>query len=619
MTGPGRSVHTHLPRHERTTRRGRLKEIRALVHLLGPYRRAAIAGISATFAWCVLSLVPSYLSKVLIDVGIDDGRRGVIIAVAIVSATLVVLMWALVMAQKYYLYDIAARAVVSMQHLLFDHLLRSPPSYHERRAVGDSLSTLTNDVSTSRQLISTGLPTMIRTTTTAAGALILMVVLDWDMAVITLSVLPLLFVVSWVYRRAAAPLFMRLREAIGGVTSSANESLAVVDLIQSYNQQQRHRAAFAEAATENRSAEYRTIVAGAVYFPTTATLTAIANGLLIVYGGTQVVRGNSEVGTMVAFFGYLQMFLVPLTGFSAIFQDYQSGVAALCRVFETVDVGFVASADRGDGRDVVLDDRASGAIALDHLCVRRAGRDDIGPIDATIAAGSLVAFVGDATSGREEIARVVAGLDDPTSGRVVIDGVDGSVIARRSRRRHIGYVSPRTGLFDTTIGENLRMAVPDATPDSLLAALERFYGRAFVDRLPHGLETAVGRDGRNLPSGTRQAIIVARALLRAPKVLVLDAAADSLDADALARLGAARANVLAGVTIVAATNQLLICDYADEVIMLGDGGIVERGSPRDLLAAGGTFADLRRQWRADLGSAPDGSGSSWGRSPRPAR
>lgn len=595
---PGTSDHRHFTKDRRLNRRDNIKEIRAVAHLLGPYRREAILGMLATALWSLLILVPAFLTKVLIDDGIGNDDRGVVVGVAVVSAGVVVAMWLLTIVQKLYLFDIGYKATVSLQKLLLSHLLRLPPSYHESHPVGIAVSKLTNDIQAARRIITSGLPTMIVNAVTALGSLVMMLVLDWDMALVTLIVVPVLLVISWVYRRLVVPLFDDLRVAIGGVANSANETLGVVGLVQSYNQESRHRARFSQATSDSRDAEYRTIVMGSVYFPATSILSATATGLLIIYGGTQVVRGNAQVGTMVGFFGYLLMFLGPISEFSWIFQIYQSGMAALGKVFEVIDEETESSEhsnECGLGR---------GLIKLDDVSLEVDGQPLLDRLKVDIAAGSVVAFVGDGASGRAEVARVVAGLDTPSSGRVTYDGIDGVALASATLFDWLGYVSPRTVLFGGSVRENLLLALPGTSDESLVAALDEMFGAGFVDGLSRGLDTEVGRDGQDLPAGTRQAIVIARALIRKPQVLVLDGAVDSLDAGALARLARARDTILSGVTIVAATNQPLIAEYADLVVVLKDGRIVEHGSPIELRGQGGAFADLSDSWRSGLTLSP---------------
>lgn len=574
--------------------RGEIKELQALIYLLRPYRVEALGWISATILLGIAFLVPSYLSKVLIDVGLEQSRTGVVIAAAVASALLVAVTWTLQRTSTMHSYNIGARAVVSLQGALFRKLMRLPPSYHEARPVGHTVSRLTNDVLATQKLITTGLPSLLTSLVSVLGALIMMFVLDWDLALVTLSVVPVFVLISWIYRRWVGPRFVRWRETIGTITNNANETLGAIRIVQSYNQEERHWNRFYGAATDSRQAEYLTMIAAAIYYPATAVLTAVATGLLIIYGGTQVVRGESQVGTMVAFFGYLQLFLGPLANFSSIFRTYQSGMASLDRVFEVMDESI------GDGPTSSLPDLA-GAIDIAAVSFEKEGRTVLDAIDLTVEAGSIVAFVGDGASGREEIARIVASLDPPSTGVVRYDGIDGQTIARESLFNEVGYVSQLTGLLDGTVRDNLLLADADASDERLARHLTELFGAGLVSSLGQGLDTPVGRGGRDVPAGVGQALVIARALLKEPRILVLDGAADSLDAGGIRRLAAARATKLAGITIVAATSQPLIADYADEVVVLDGGRIAERGRPEHLLAAGGLFATLTLGWRAGLG------------------
>ncbi|MEO1057678.1 MAG: ABC transporter ATP-binding protein, partial [Actinomycetota bacterium] len=591
------SDHQHLPRHRRVRKSGELREIRTLAHLLRPYRRTAVAGIVATLAASLLLLVPSYLMKVLVDDGIADNDRGVVWVVAGASLTLVVATWTAVWVQQRSLYLVSARSTRSLQQLAFEHTIRLPPGYHEQTPVGDTVSRLTNDALQTRQLINRGLPSLIDSVATVLGALVVMLALDWLLALVTLSVIPLLFIVSAVYRRYVTPLYREWRQTVGVVTDTATESLAAVDLVQGYNQQQHHRDQFERATIASRDAEYRTIVASAVYSPTIAIIAAAAYGILVIFGGTQVVRGNSEVGTMVAFFGYVTMFLAPLSTLSGTFRTYEQGIAALDRVFELIDHVDAEAADTPTSAAP----QGTGVVTVEELQFTLADGSVSESIELEIPGGATYAIVGDGDAGQSQLARLLVGLDRPLRGTVRYDGVDAGSLTARQLFDVVGYVSPQTGLFDGNVRDNLTMGLRSApSDDELLATLDDLYGDDFAARLTHGLDTSVGRDGADLPAGTRQAVIIARAALRRPRIVVLDAATDSLDAGDLSHLAVARRRTLAGMTLIAATSQPLIADYADRVIVLDAGRIVEQGAPDDLLAAGGPFAEVTSDWRAGL-------------------
>lgn len=525
--------------------------------------------MAAVAANSLLLLVPPYLLKVLIDDGIKQGEVGMIVAVALVSAGLVVVTGLLDWAQQAALFGASAGAVGSLQQSAFANVLRWSAARRTGIPVGDTVSRLTNDAYATRSLVSKGLPQLITSLVSIVGAVVMMLALDWDLALVTLTVVPVVVVCSWIYRRWATPRFHRWRTDLGEVTDTASESLKAVDLVQAYGQQQRHRGAFAAATGASRSAEYRTIQGAAAYYPSVAVLAAIANALLILYGGTQVIRGNSEVGTMVAFFGYLHSFLGPLADLSATFRIYESGVAALSRTFELIDDA--PHPTRGDESPPRFNAQA-GHIRLEGI--RPAGRD-AAVLDLTIPRGTMLALLGDPGAGAGQVAQVVAGVAAAGNGRVLLDGLDTSRLPRPVLRRLVGYVSPETGLFEGTVRDNLLLACPTASDDDLWGVLSSLSVDGVREHLRAGLDTEVGLDGRRLNAGTARLLAIARAALRTPEVLVLDRIADSLDAEALARLVQARATVLDGVTLVVATSRAHVSSLADHVVGVGtsvDGG-----------------------------------------------
>ena len=523
--------------------------------------------MAAVAANSLLGLVPPYLLKVLIDDGIKQGDQRTIVAVALVSAGLVVATGLLDWVQQAALFGASARVVRSLQKLAFDHALRMPAARQASRPVGDTVSRITNDAYATRSLVSKGLPQLITSLVSIVGAVVMMFALDWDLALVTLTVVPVVVLVSGVYRRWATPRFHRWRTALGEVTDTASESLKAVDLVQAYRQEERHRAAFAAATGTSRSAEYRTIQGAAAYYPSVAVLAAIANALLVLYGGTQVIRGNSEVGTMVAFFGYLQSFLGPLAGLSTTFRTYESGVAALARIFELVD-----DAPDSDPADEPAPpfDAHPGHVSLEGV---RPGHRDGPALDLTIRRGRMLALVGDPGGGAGQVARMVAGIEPPGTGRVLLDGVDATRVPRPVLRARVGYVSPETGLFEGTVRDNLLLARPDARDADLLVVLSSLFGDDLDDHLRAGLDTDVGLEGRQLNAGTIRLLAIARAAVRTPEVLVLDRIADAFDAETLARLGQARTSPLGGATLVVATSRSDVAELADHVITVGEGGL----------------------------------------------
>ncbi len=481
--------------------------------------------------------------------------------------------------------------VVTLQSRLLRHIQTLDLTYGDDHPVGETLSRMTNDVIASRSLVTSGLPALLKSLVSFVGAAIIMLVLDWQMALVTLLVVPVLAVMSWQYRRVAAPRFLAFRDAIAGVTISANDSLGVVDVIQAFNQTEREQAGFAAATLESRDAEYRTIRANAVYYPATTLLSATATGLLVTYGGIQVVRGNSEVGTMVAFFGYLSMFLTPLVNFSSLFKTYQSGIAAVDKIFSVL-----AEPPAAESRDLTRLEDGPGRVVVTRVRLPVQEQPATSRIDLEVEGGSMVAIVGESGSGRRFMGRILAGLVAPDEGFVTVDGTDIHRVRRTALYHEVAYVSADGRLFDGTVRDNLALGVGAISDEDLLTALEGLFGTSDpLGELVAGLDTKVGRNGRNLPAGMRNRILIARGLLREPRLLILDDATDSLDAHSLHHFAHARAHQ-PGLTIIAVTRQPLIARHADRVVVIAHGSVVEDGTHADLLRTGGEYARLCSAW-----------------------
>jgi ATP-binding cassette subfamily B protein len=575
--------------------RGVLANLRVVWHLVGPDRRGLAVGVVATVLLALLLLVPPLLTKILIDDGITTGDTDVVAGVALASLGLVVVSLGLQVAASYFTYAPSATMVVVLQRQMFRRLVGLPSGYRTTLPVGITLSRLTNDAAESRSLITAGLPVVVTNVVSIVGSVVLMFVIDRRLAMATIAfVLPVLWLITRMYRRVVVPVYHRLRDTIGEVTRSAGESLAVVPLIQSYNQEERHRDGFLDASRRSADTEMRSVRLNAVYIPATSLVSTVAMAVLVMLGGVQVVRGRVEVGTVVAFFGYLQAFLGPLVQLSSMLRNYEASSAALDKCIDVLDE---PAPDAAGGIDLP---RPPGALRFDDVGLSIDGRAVLEDLSLTVGPGSIVAVVGDASSGRAEVGRLAAGLAAPTSGSVTLGGVELVSATRASRVATVGYVSAVTVLFEGSVGDNLRLAEPRATDDELRAHLSAVFGEQLVDVLAAGLETPVGRGGLALPAGTRQAVLIARALAAHPDILVLDGATDYLDPTALRRMVERRRSASSRVTILATTGQPLIADHADLVVVLRDGRVVERGTPAEMLAAGGAYAHARRDWQGGL-------------------
>jgi ATP-binding cassette, subfamily B, bacterial len=572
---------------------GRLREVRILAHLLQPYRGTASAAVVAAVLGALVQLLYPYLAKVAIDDGIKAGDRSVVISVAIDVAIVTLVLWALRSLRTYCFCTLANRTATSLQSRLLDHVLHLPLERLRQIPVGPLLSRVTNDVGAIRTLFTTGLPDLLRGVTRLVGAVIAMLLLDFDVTLMTLATLPALAAASAVYRSRAAPAFLASRDSLAEVTTYGHRTLARVEKVKSFNQEVRHAQEFAEVNAANATALLRINLLSALYYPSTGLLSAIAKALLIIYGGTQVIRGGVATGTMVAFLGYVQSFFTPLQSLADVFETYQEGVAAADKVFGVLH----ESAHEEPAPAPIGSHTGAGTVRFEGV----SAEDGLhgGPIEKvslTLPAGSTTAVVGEPGSGRSTLVGLLAGFGRLTEGRVRIDGVDIRDLSPADLRSRVAYVDAMPMLFAGTVRENLALARPGVSDAKLTALLEGLAGEGFLAELVSGLDTQVGREGRRLSAGQRQLIGIARSLLTTAKIVVLDEATYALEAVTANNLERARRTVLAGRTFLVVTSRLTFTDLADNIVVMEEGRLVEQGPPTTLLRRGGAYARIRRQW-----------------------
>lgn len=579
--------HTHPDKGRVRSASGHLDELRALVHLLRPYRARWLLGVTGITVAATVGLVVAWLAKTAIDSGIQAGNKTLLAQISVAIVVAIFIAWGARWLRFYYMYWTADRLAASLQGQIFEHIHRLPMSFYEATTVGTLLSRLTNDVETVRILFNRGLTRMIKSVVILVGGIALMFSLDWKMALLTLSVIPVLGVMTTVYRRLVAPRFLHVRDAIAGVTSYAQWSLSWMTFIQSYNQQARHIEEFSAANDENRAAQMSTIRLGSIYYPSTQFLSAFAKGLLIIYGGLQVVDGEVSTGAMVAFFGVLGMFFTPLTSLSQVFQTYEAGIAAIDKIF-----GVLHEEPRPDSSNETAPPR-DGRIEVEHVDFAHVpDRSVFRDLNLNIDAGANVALYGTRGGGKTTLAHLLLRLHNVTSGRIRIGGVDIREIPKATLRRHVGYVGARPDLIAGTLRDNVASLDPDVSDEKITELIRRLAGEGFLDRFPHRLDTRITSGGTNISDGEVLVIGLVRALMFDPKVLIIDGATDGLDSLTADQVQTALEGILTNQTVIVITERIEVLLVVEEVIVMDEGKVVARGTHADLMASDSTYREM---------------------------
>lgn len=588
--------------------------MRRLLAYTRPYRALMYGALALLCVEGAIQVIGPLLTKRVIDVAVPARDMSIVIVSTALFFLVLLAEFALSYAQTWLTSLLGQRVMRDIRMQIFGHLQRLSVSFFDRNPAGRLITRVTSDVETLNELFTSGVVSGLGDLFTLVAISVVMLILDWRLAVASFAVIPFVVLVSGLFRKGVRNTYRDIRIRLARINSFLQERLTGMRIVQLFGQERREAERFDELNRSHLDAHLRSITIYALYFPAIELLTSVALAILIVAGASRVEAGDLSVGTVAAFLMLVRRFFQPLQDLSEKYNILQTAMASSERIFTLLDTqpSVADVAERGNvlakraGVEVSFED-VWFAYDLAHLAKAREGAAQepapmewvLKGVSFTARPGETLALVGHTGAGKTTIVNLLMRFYDPQRGRITINGVDIRTIPLEELRSLIGYVQQDIFLFAGDIATNIRLSNP-LSDDDVVRAAAKVGADRIIRGFPRGYGQVLGERGASISVGERQLLSFARAIAANAPLLLLDEATSAVDSEIEAEIHAALSVLVAGRTTIAVAHRLSTIANADVILVLHHGEVVERGTHTTLLEHGGLYATL---WRLQAGDS----------------
>lgn len=567
-----------------------MKVLKQLYTFVKPYQAQFYFLVFLTIALAILAPTRPYYIQIAIDeyvaVGDVDGLLRIIYLLVGLMVVQSIAQWA----HTYYSGWIGQVIIKDIRTRLYKHLLKLRLKFFDNTPIGRLVTRNVSDIETLADVFSEGLAAIIGDLLQIVTILGVMFYIDWKLTLVSLSTLPLMIISTYVFKEKIKVTFNDVRNAVSNLNSFLQEHITGMNIVQIFNREQREYEKFKEINREHRTAHIRSVLYYSVYFPVAEIIQAIGIGLVVWYGAVGVLGMELQIGILISFIMYLQLFFRPIRMIADRFNTLQMGVVSSSRIFK-----LLASTENIANEGSFKPEKIQGNIKLENVWFAYNDEEYVlKDISFEVKKGQTIALVGATGAGKSSIINLISRFYEINKGHIYVDGTDIREFELGALRKHIGVVLQDVFLFSNSIYHNITLGNPSISKEQVMEAAELVGARKFIEKLPGGLDYNVMERGATLSVGQRQLISFVRAMVYNPEILILDEATSSVDTETEELIQESIEKMMQGRTSIVIAHRLSTIQKADQILVLHKGEIVETGTHESLLEKGGYYTQLHQ-------------------------